>query len=141
MIKDLPEEMTELTLAKGYVRMEIPTRSIPIAKIPIHLVCPISKGAGNEQPHPAIIQAMSRLTLYRIQEKARQEVDAGEISKATRHLQYLATHLLSQGERELAHVVLIEAEHIQQTQKFSKEGDKRIKYGTRALLLPQRSGE
>jgi Ca-activated chloride channel family protein len=63
-------------------------------------------------------------------------VAAGEIGKATRHLQYLATHLLAHGERDLAHTVLVEAEHIHQTNQFSKEGDKRIKYGTRALLLP-----
>jgi Ca-activated chloride channel family protein len=30
----------------------------------------------------------------------------------------------------------MEAEHIRQSQRFSKDGDKRIKYGTRALLLP-----
>jgi Ca-activated chloride channel family protein len=30
----------------------------------------------------------------------------------------------------------MEAEHIQKSRRFSKEGDKRIKYGTRALLLP-----
>ncbi|HMN62059.1 MAG TPA: hypothetical protein PJ988_16940, partial [Anaerolinea sp.] len=59
--------------------------------------------------------------------------------KATKHLHYLATHLLSQGDRELAHTVLMEAEHIQQSRRFSKEGDKKIKYGTRALLLPSGS--
>jgi Ca-activated chloride channel homolog len=47
----------------------------------------------------------------------------------------LATHLLAVGDRELAHTVLVETEHIQQSHRFSQEGDKRIKYGTRALLL------
>ena len=42
---------------------------------------------------------------------------------------------LSQGERELAHTVLLEADHIQKAKQYSKEGDKKIKYGTRALLL------
>ena len=64
------------------------------------------------------------------------EVSEGDVVNATRHLQYLATHLLSKGEKELAHTVLVEADHIQQSKKFSKEGDKRIKYGTRGLLLP-----
>jgi Ca-activated chloride channel family protein len=79
---------------------------------------------------------MSKLTLYRMQEKVRNEVTSGEVDKATRHLQYIATHLLSRGDRELAHTVLVEAEHIQQSHQFSKDGDKRIKYGTRSLLLP-----
>jgi Ca-activated chloride channel family protein len=63
-------------------------------------------------------------------------VGQGEAVKASKHLQYLATHLLSNGNHELAHTVLMEAEHIRQSQRFSKDGDKRIKYGTRALLLP-----
>jgi Ca-activated chloride channel family protein len=60
----------------------------------------------------------------------------GDTIKASRHLQYLATHLLSKGERELAHTVLKEAENIKQQNNFTQEGDKRIKYGTRSLLLP-----
>jgi len=89
-----------------------------------------------EVPPAAILEAMSRLTLYRLQEKARVEVSQGEVSRASKHLQYLATHLLSNGKRELAHTVLVEAEHIRQSQQFSADGEKQIKYGTRALLLP-----
>ncbi len=89
-----------------------------------------------ESPPPVLVEAMARLTLYRLQERARKEVEEGQITKATKHLQYLATHLLSTGQRELAHTVLVEAEHIKQSNYFSKDGDKRIKYGTRSLLLP-----
>ena len=60
----------------------------------------------------------------------------GNIGGATRHLQYLATHLIQEGNHELAHCVLQESEQIQRNQAYSKDGDKRIKYGTRALLLP-----
>jgi Ca-activated chloride channel family protein len=79
---------------------------------------------------------MSQLSLYRMQEKARQEVEAGDIVKASRHLQYLATHLISKGEKKLAHAVLVEADQIQHSKKFSNAGEKRIKYGTRGLLQP-----
>jgi Ca-activated chloride channel family protein len=88
-----------------------------------------------EKPPTSILQAMSKLTLYRLQERARSEVQGGNYNQATRHLQHLATHLLSQGNRELARTVLMEADHIQRAHQFSKEGDKRIKYGTRALLM------
>jgi len=135
LVKSLPENADKICLFKGRVRMEIPTRSIPSYKLKMDLCRPISMDSEPEPPPNSIVQAMSRLTLYRIQERARQEVIAGDVAKATKHLQYLATHLLSQGERELAHTVLVEAEHIHKSQQFSKEGDKRIKYGTRALLL------
>jgi Ca-activated chloride channel family protein len=79
---------------------------------------------------------MSALTLYRIQERARLDVREGRYREATRRLQNIATHLLARGERDLAQTVLKEATHIQEQHSFSEDGDKRIKYGTRALLLP-----
>jgi Ca-activated chloride channel family protein len=136
MVKRIPEDVDEVTLMRGRIKMDIPSREIPATQVPLFLTRPVSSGTEPEPPHPAVVQAMSRLTLYRMQEKARVEVNAGEINSATRHLQFLATHLLAQGERELAHTVLVEAEHIQQTEDFTREGNKRIKYGTRALLLP-----
>ncbi len=136
MVKNMAEQDGEVVLAKGKIKMDIPTRSVPNTRFMLDLTRPVSISSEPEPPPPQIIQALSRLTLYRMQDKARQEVAAGEIKQATKHLHYLATHLLSQGERELAHTVLIEAEHIHHSQQFSKEGDKRIKYGTRALLLP-----
>jgi Ca-activated chloride channel family protein len=93
-----------------------------------------------EPPPLEIIQALSRLTLYRLQGQARLEVAAGAYDQASQHLQRLAIHLLQQGNRELARTVLLEAENIKEKQTYSLEGDKRIKYGTRALLLPG-SGE
>jgi len=135
-VQNITDRMKEIHLAEGRIKMEIPIRTIPTARIHLSLSRPVVWNAEPEPPPRTIIQALSRLTLYRLQEKAREEVAEGNIAKATRHLHYLATHLLSQGERELAHTVLVEADHIQQNHQFSKEGDKRIKYGTRALMLP-----
>jgi Ca-activated chloride channel homolog len=135
-IDQLRETVHEVVLAKGVVKMEIPTRAIPAARLKLNLKLPVRTEVENDAPPQAIVQSMSRLTLYRMQEKARSEVLAGQAGKATRHLQQLATHLLAQGERDLAHTVLMEAESINKNQQFSEEGDKRIKYGTRALLLP-----
>jgi Ca-activated chloride channel family protein len=135
-VDPIPVDQPDVLLCHGQIKMEIPTRAIPSARIRLNLHLPVTAGADPEQPPQVILQCMSRLTLYRMQEKARQEVAAGEMIRATRHLQHLATHLLSQGERELAQAVLMEADSINKTQAFSKEGDKRIKYGTRALLLP-----
>lgn len=126
----------EFSYTSGFVQMHVPTRRIPFHRLPIRFSCQIDPNAG-EQPVPRVVlQALSQLSLYRMQEKARAEVEAGDVEQASKHLQYLATHLLSKGEKELAKTVLQEADHIQKSRQFSEEGDKRIKYGTRALLLP-----
>ena len=97
----------------------------------------IKDSPAPEPPPAAIIQAISKLTLYRIQEKARAEVSAGEYDKASNHLQKLATHLLAQGERGLAHTIMLEVDHIEKEKSFSESGEKQIKYGTRALVRPE----
>lgn len=135
-VKPLDVTIDEITLARGSVRMDIPSRSVPAIKMNLRLVRPVLMDTEPESPPYTIVQAISQLTLYRIQEKARDEVSSGDVAKATKHLQYLATHLLSRGERELAHTVLVEANHVKENRTFSSEGEKRIKYGTRALMLP-----
>ncbi|HBG74054.1 MAG: hypothetical protein A2X25_08350 [Chloroflexi bacterium GWB2_49_20] len=135
------ENANVIELFEGQVIVSTATHNTPISSFNIRLVRPVSMTASTPEPPPlAIIQALSRLRLYRLQEQARLEVDAGAYDQASQHLQRLATHLLQQGNRGLARTVLLEAENIKEKQTYSLEGNKRIKYGTRALLLPG-SGE
>ncbi len=136
VVHKFPKETKEVTLGKGVIRMDIPTWVIPTSRLRFHLKLPVRQDLDGDIPPNNIVNSLARLTLYRIQERARKEVEAGETVEATRHLQFLATHLISQGERDLAHTILVEAESIQKNKQFSVEGEKRIKYGTRALLLP-----
>jgi len=135
-ISKISRDIKDLALANGKLQMEIPTQTTGKSRLFLNLTRPAVENPEPELPPSGVLEALSHLSLYRLQEKARQEVESGEVAQASRRLQYLATHLLSIGDRELAHTVLVEAEHIQQSHHFSKDGDKRIKYGTRSLLLP-----
>ncbi|MFO3797513.1 MAG: VWA domain-containing protein, partial [Anaerolineales bacterium] len=106
--------------------------------LPLRLNCAISETPDPTPPPSNLVQALSRVTLYRLQERAQQRAQQGEYTHATRTLHYLASHLLSQGERSLAHTILLEAERLQREGKLSEEGKKTIKYGTRALIPPPR---
>ena len=130
------ENTNVIELLEGQVNVKTASQSKPVSNFTIRLDRPVSMRASPPEPPPKeIIQALSRLTLYRLQEQARLEVAAGSFEQASQHLQRLATHLLQQGNRDLARTVLLEAETIKEKQTYSLEGDKRIKYGTRALLL------
>jgi Ca-activated chloride channel family protein len=131
-----PSSIKDLRLLDGKIKMQIPSQQESETRLFLNLSRPMGNEPEPELPSSDVLDALSHLSLYRLQERARQEVEEGNMAKATKHLQYLATHLLSLGDRDLAHTVLVEAEHIQQSHQFSKDGDKRIKYGTRALLLP-----
>jgi Ca-activated chloride channel family protein len=82
-----------------------------------------------------ILDALGKLTLYRMQQKAEEAVKRGDVREATRRLENLATRLLAAGQDELAQQAITEAQRVSSTSALSDEGQKRLKYGTRMLLL------
>jgi Ca-activated chloride channel family protein len=142
LVNEIPTESSRLTLAKGFLTCEVPGRSEKQKFTErLELWRPVTQDFDNDHPSSTIIQALSRLSLYRMQERARVDLQSGKVNEATQRLQSLATHLLAQGHNELARAVLSEVVHIQQTRVFSEEGEKRIKYGTRSLLLTTETEE
>lgn len=122
-------------IASGFLSYEIPTRSYPDFTTRISLQLPVHNSQPSA-PSQKMLDAISRLTLYRMQERAKIDLEHGNPAGAAIRLERLATRLLSQGEKQLARTIFKEAENLQQNQAMSEEGKKRIKYGTRALLLP-----
>jgi Ca-activated chloride channel family protein len=130
-----------VTLLDGKIIVTLPHQSSPTRPIPVHLLSPVTDESSIDPPPVEIVEALSRLKLYRIQEQARLEATAGDYEQAAEHLTRLATHLLAIGERGLARTALMEAENIHQKKSFSQQGGKEIKYGTKALLMPGRKAE
>ncbi|MGD0750981.1 MAG: DnaJ domain-containing protein [Anaerolineales bacterium] len=127
-------QQTAVTVLNGKVFVLLSNKSLPGEPILIRLVRPVLDGTNLDPPPSEIVDALSRLKYYRLQEQARLEANAGDYEKAAEHLTRLATHLLAQGERGLAKTALMEAENLQREKSFSQQGGKEIKYGTRALL-------
>lgn len=95
-----------------------------------------SDDSSQEDPPPAILDALSKLTLYRMQERANDAMERGDYAEATRRLENLATRLLERGEDELANQALSEARRVAHTNDLSDRGRKALKYQTRHLMLP-----
>jgi Ca-activated chloride channel family protein len=108
--------------------------------LPVAIEIPVSEQPDTEPPPGPIAEALAALALYRMQDKARHEAELGQSSQAARRLESLATQLLANGQRDLAKAALNEAENLAKSRRLSTEGEKRLKYGTRALLLPARAG-
>jgi Ca-activated chloride channel family protein len=139
LVAPIPPEETDVTLIEGQLDLTLPSQKVSRVCLPFTFKQPITQQMDLDPPHDAIVQAIGQLSLYRLQEKARQEVDAGDVANATRHLNYLATNLMARGEQQLANTVLIESERLQRTRTLSAEGQKLIKYGTRALVMSKAS--
>jgi len=98
----------------------------------------ISEHPAPEEPPPAILDALGKLTLYRMQQRAEEAITRGNIAEATRRLENLATRLLAAGQENLAQMAIVEARRVASTNMLSEEGRKTLKFGTRMLLaLPE----
>ena len=124
-----------LTFMDGTLNVTIAARPLPVPPLRMKLQRPVSDQPESDPPPKEVVQALSRLMLFRMQERARKEIDKGNIDLATRQLQTLAANLMSQGERSLAQTIMLEVDHLQNKNTLSAEGGKKINYGTRALFL------
>ena len=102
----------------------------------VDILLPVSNELSMDtKPSPALVEALSRLSQYRLQERASQEASEGDITSATRRLSTLGTRLLATGQTDLAKVALAEARRLEKTHALSEDAKKHLKYGTRALML------
>jgi Ca-activated chloride channel family protein len=124
-----------LTFLDGTLKVLIASLPAPVPALKLKLQRPITDESEADTPPSEIVQALSRLMLYRMQDRARKEIAKGNIDTGTRQLQALAANLLSQGERSLAQTIMLEVNSLQNKNALSAEGSKKINYGTRALFL------
>jgi len=135
VIQPLAVKSGQTTFLNGMLKVSISSKPLPVPPLQMRLQRSVSDTPEIDTPPPEVVQALSRLMLYRMQERARSEIEKGNLEAGTRQLQSLAANLLTQGERSLAQTIMLEVEHIQSKNELSNEGSKRIKYGTRALFL------
>lgn len=87
-----------------------------------------------EETPATILKALSKLTLYKLQERAQEAIEQGNTDEATKRLSNLATRFLAMGEDELAQKATEEAGRIRSTRQLSERGRKTLKYQTRHFL-------
>ncbi len=133
-IKKIPRNRPELMLGELEFLMDVPSAEVWKKRLFSNIYRRVELEPPPEFPPERIIQAMEMLSLYRLQEQAREEIARGEVNQAVKHLEYLATNLLTKGEKELGQRVMLEMNNLKKTSVFSKDGDKRLKYGTRMLV-------
>ena len=135
-------EITQVVLAYLTIVGDVLGRGAEPSSLPIQITSTVSRQPDPNPPPMDIAAALNQLALYRMQDRARHEAELGQTTRAARRLENLATHLLAAGERDLAKAALGEAERLNHTRRLSLEGEKILKYGTRALLLlPPKAGQ
>ncbi|NDJ52867.1 MAG: VWA domain-containing protein [Chloroflexi bacterium] len=104
-----------------------------------NIVVNIKDEPVEEEPPGVLLEALSKVMLYKLQTRARTAIEDGNLPEATQKLEYLATRLFENGESELGEAAMNEARVVQQTAMLSDKGGKTMKYGTRALMAQETS--
>ncbi|NLE45924.1 MAG: VWA domain-containing protein [Chloroflexi bacterium] len=81
----------------------------------------------------AIVEALSRITLYEMQQRAWAVLEEGDAESAHQQLELVAIRLLGMGETQLAETAMLEAGRIAEGGGATARGRKEIRYGTRSL--------
>jgi len=136
LLSPISPSIQKVLLAEGSITFTMPSQDNTQYRIPVNLSRNTSANPQQRPPNKLIIEAMSRLTLYRMQEQANKELESGEYHAASSRLKNMATHFFAHGAPDLAKTALKEAKNIQKQNQISDEGQKQIKYGTQALFLP-----
>jgi hypothetical protein len=85
-----------------------------------------------------LLNAMTRLSVFQLQENAWQALEQGDAQQATRFLESAATRLFDMGHRELAQAAMLEVGRLSQGVDPTGEGRKKLRYGTRSLTTSSR---
>ena len=137
LVDPIPDGIDQAVIASGEFILKRKPSDFTIPFTLDRSVLPVSEDM--EPPEAEIFQAISHLTFYRLQEKAQQDVASGNPGTAFQRLVNLSSHLMSHGEESLAKIAMNEADYIKSHNSFSPTGKKDLKYGTRRLLLPDKT--
>jgi Ca-activated chloride channel family protein len=124
--------------AQGVARMSFYADIVSLGRrgerVVLDLALPAITNPPQAKPPTALVDALSKLSHYQMQERAWQDAAAGNVLGAAERLKTLGTRLLASGQPDLARLALSEASRLEKTQVLSEDAKKQLKYGTRALL-------
>lgn len=90
--------------------------------------------ALTRQVNPQVMNIVEKVTAFKLQTRALDDIEAGNIAGATQKLQGAVTRLLNTGETELAQNVQKEATNLEQQGQLTSEGAKTIRFGSRKTV-------
>jgi Ca-activated chloride channel family protein len=89
------------------------------------------------QINPKVINTVERVTVHKLQTRALEEANIGNIPGATQKLRAAATRLLAMDEGDLAQAAIQEADNLEQKGQMSPVGSRILKYQTKKLGTQQ----
>jgi hypothetical protein len=86
-----------------------------------------------QQTDPALMQAIQKVSAFKLHTQALEDARQGNLAGATRRLRSAGERLIDLGQASLGQTMLDEAQRLETDGEMSSEGTKRLRYGTRKL--------
>jgi Ca-activated chloride channel family protein len=133
----LPERKAgQYRLAHLVLQYEMPGTPVQTEDAALDLVVGFATGDG-EPGNPRVMNYVEKATTFKLQTRALQANQAGDVATATRNLRAVATRLLNMGETELAQAAEQEAENLEKNGRMSPAGTKKLAFDTRRLAVSE----
>jgi Ca-activated chloride channel family protein len=121
-------------IAQAEVSYDLPLANVTGASVRSDIVLEYTADTQLvRQYDPAIMNLIERVTAFKLQTRALQEAQMGNVGGATQKLRAAATRLLELGETDLAQAASQEADNLEQSGQMSASGTKKLRYQTRKL--------
>lgn len=88
------------------------------------------------QPNPRLMDAVQKVSAFKLHTQALEQVEQGNVAGATRRLRAAGERLIEMGQHDLGQTMLAEADLMEKEGQMSAEGTKKLRYGTRKLTKP-----
>lgn len=102
-------------------------------KVRQDIIVHYTPGLETAPPNPRVMNLVETVSTFKLQTRALQDMEAGDIAGATRKLQAAATRLLDMGEGELAAELQAQAQNLAQQGQLDPHATKTLRYETRRL--------
>ena len=116
-------------IAQAEIAYDVPLLNLVQEKVRADLMLSFTHDPNlARQVNPKVMNIVEKVTAFKLQTRALQEAELGDMAGATQKLRAAATILLNQGDTDLARTVQLEADKLEQQGQMTAEGKKTIKF-------------
>ncbi len=130
-----PRPVGQYRIGQVEVTYDVPALNLLQEKSRADVMLTFTADPGQiSQVNPPVMNIVEKVSAFKLQTRALQDLQSGDVAGATQKLKSAVTRLLNQGEVELAQTMQQEVANLEQSGQLSSEGQKTMKFGTRKTV-------
>lgn len=130
-----PRPVGQYRIGQAEMTYDIPGLNLVQEKTRLDIMLAFSEDpAMLNQVNAPVMNTVEKISAFKLQTRALQDIESGDVAGATQKLKSAVTRLLNQGEVELAQTMEQEISNLEQGGRLSSEGQKTIKFATRKTV-------